>query len=396
MRLAVVIPTLHGAGCERFVAEMLPTLCREFEVELILYERKIDYPIPDRLPVHLLGSPHTAELSTAAKGVRLVSRTTSLARMLRTGRYDVVLGLIDTNNLVVYAAARLVGLPVVLAEHTINENFFRFNPYARRMRHIIRPLLGVAYQRADRVIVISEAMRSYLGSALGVHRPVDVVGYGVDLGKFHPPDGVADGAANGAANSTLDPRFTRARIRVLCVARLDDNKDQAFCIGAFPAIRAAVPEAELFLVGVGPNEAKLREIVAASPAASAIHLLGWQTAIPDYMRAADLFVLTSHHEGSPVTVIESLCTGLPVVVTRSTEALFEVLENGRRGAIVPVGDGTAFSRAAIAALREQASDRSFRDALAAYGQERFDVRTRAADYARILRMAADGVERRAR
>jgi glycosyltransferase involved in cell wall biosynthesis len=378
--VAIILPSLHGHGCERTVAEILPWLRRELDVELVLYQRLIDYPIPDDVPIRVLDSDTSPDLSLAGKGLRFGRRVAAMARVLRRGRYDVAFGLIDTNNIVVYFAARLAGLPVVLAERTVNEAFFDFNPYARRMRHVIKPLLGYVYARAERVTVLSEAMGRYLRDALGVQRSLDVVESGVDLSKF---------SQSGGGNEKLDSRFTSARLRLLNVARVDENKDQGFLLDLMPAVRERHPEAELFIVGVGPQEQALRERIAARGLDACVHLLGWRDDVPDYMRASDLFVLSSHHEGTPRTVIEAMACGLPVVATRSTEGLDEVLERGRRGRVVPVGDRAAFLSAILESLDGASRDAAFRRDLADYARRRFDVDAKAAEYATILRQAAN-------
>src|SRR5262245_17481806 len=169
-RLAVVIPSLHGAGCERMVAALLPDFQARFDVHLILHRAAIAYPIPPSVPIYLLQGDASPDHQVAYKAWRFAQRATRLATILRRQPYDAVLGFVDVSNVLTAYAHALAGsrARLVLAEHTVNPQFFRFNPHARRLRPLLQALLRVAYTRADRVIAISRAMQRYLRDRLGI------------------------------------------------------------------------------------------------------------------------------------------------------------------------------------------------------------------------------------
>jgi glycosyltransferase involved in cell wall biosynthesis len=379
-RVAVVIPTLQGAGCERVVADLLPDLCARYAVELVLYEPAIAYPVPPGLPLRLLHSTIAAERPGAVKGLRFGVRVARLAAVLRRGRYDAVLSFVDTNNLVSFFAHRLTRrrARLVLVEQTVGAEFFHFNPYARRYAAVYRPLLGLAYRHADAVIVVSRAMGRYLRRALGVRRPLTVIYNGVDVGRFYPP---APGAGPPTA---LEPAYRTPGVRLLSVGRLDANKDQAFLVRVLPHVLQHVPDARLYLIGVGPNETALREQAARLGLAARVGLLGWKTNVADYMRFADALLLASHHESFGNVLVEALACGLPVVATRATAAFDEILGGGRYGAIVPCHDEAAYAAAVVATLRHRSADPAYRAALARYARTTFDQRTTNRRYLDVL------------
>jgi glycosyltransferase involved in cell wall biosynthesis len=102
-----------------------------------------------------------------------------------------------------------------------------------------------------------------------------------------------------------------------------------------------------------------------------LHLLGYRDDVPALMAAADLFVLPSRFEGLPMSVIEAMLTGLPVVAC-DVRGPAEQVVDGATGLLVPVGDATALA----AALRQLAADAELRTRMGAAGRvralERYD------------------------
>jgi glycosyltransferase involved in cell wall biosynthesis len=383
-RLAVVIPSLHGAGCERMVAALLPDFQARFDVHLILHRAAIAYPIPPSVPIHLLQGDASPDHHVAYKAWRFAQRATRLATILRRERYDAVLGFVDVSNVLTAYAHALAGsrARLVLAEHTVNPQFFRFNPHARRLRPLLQALLRVAYTRAHRVIVISRAMQRYLRQGLGIWRPTDLIYNGVDTDVFYPRRAADEPCPR------LEPAYTAPGVRLLSVGRLDANKDHAFLVRLLPDLLAALPDARLFLLGVGPEETALRRLACALGLADRVVLLGWRENVADYLRRADVFLIASHYESFSNATVEALACGTPVVVTRASAALPEVLAGGRYGAVVPLGDSATYARAVIETVQRRAPDREYRAEIAAYARGRFDLRETRARYVQVVEEAS--------
>lgn len=378
-RLAVFIPTLEGAGCERLVSEMLPDLNEYFKMHLILYHRLITYRIPENVIIYHLNSDTSAKHGVIYKIYRFIKRIYCLAVILRRERYDVVLSFID--NIVVFFACKLAGRKtrIILAERTVNTEFFKFNRYARGLQWIIKPLLRFVFFRADKVIVNSNAMQLYVRDVLGVTRATEVIYNGIDTEKFYPPTDKPE------IPETLDADYMVAGVRLLNAGRLDDNKNQAFLIRIFPRILEAVPNARLFILGTGPNEETLRSLIFELGLEGKVHLLGWKNNVASYMRLADVFLLSSHHESFGNVLVESLACGTPVVATQSTEALFEILDNGLYGTIVPVGDAEGYIKAVLDTLNRQSKEAAFRRKISDYARVNFNLIDVKSKYIKAIR-----------
>jgi glycosyltransferase involved in cell wall biosynthesis len=143
-------------------------------------------------------------------------------------------------------------------------------------------------------------------------------------------------------------RSLPGRPALLWVARLDANKDPLTVLEGFERASPRLPEAALTMVfGASQLLAEVERRIADSPTLRGrVHLLGKleQGELAALYRAADLFVLGSHHEGSGFALIEALSFGVVPVV--SDIPSFRVLtDGGRLGALFPVGDAGALARA---------------------------------------------------
>lgn len=99
------------------------------------------------------------------------------------------------------------------------------------------------------------------------------------------------------------------------LARLSVEKDHEKLIRAFASVVAGKSSARLLILGTGPLEPRLREVIAELSLADSVHLLGFRSNPYPYLQRADCFVLSSNHEGQPMTLLEALVLGKPIVAT---------------------------------------------------------------------------------
>jgi len=150
---------------------------------------------------------------------------------------------------------------------------------------------------------------------------------------------------------------------LLNVGRQDYQKGHLDLLRAFALVAERYPDAVLVQAGRrGHATAEMQQLLAASPWADRVHLVGHRDDVPDLMAASDIFVFPSHYEGMGGAIIEAMALGLPVVVSRAP-ALLEVIEDGRNGLSAPVADPPALAKAigtllGSVALREEFGRRS--------------------------------------
>jgi glycosyltransferase involved in cell wall biosynthesis len=109
-------------------------------------------------------------------------------------------------------------------------------------------------------------------------------------------------------------------------------------------------ESKLVIVGEGPLRSALEQCASSHGVSQHVRFLGMRSDVYDLMRAFDVFVLSSLHEGVPMVLLEAMALGVPIVATR-VGGIPEILEDGREAMLVPAQDPEAIARA-IAVLAE--------------------------------------------
>jgi glycosyltransferase involved in cell wall biosynthesis len=224
------------------------------------------------------------------------------------------------------------------------------NGLSRRLEPL---LLRTFYPWASSVVAVSRGAADDLARTTGLPRgKVEVV--------YNPV--ITPEILALADQAPADPWFAPSQPPVILgVGRLTRQKDFATLIRAFAAVRRRRP-ARLVILGEGEDRTALEELAAALGVSDDVALPGFRENAVGYMARAALFVLSSAWEGLPTVLIEALAAGTRVVSTDCPSGPREILDGGRLGALVPVGDAVAMAAAIDAAL-DQPSGRAGRDAL---------------------------------
>lgn len=177
---------------------------------------------------------------------------------------------------------------------------------------------------------------------------------------------------------------------IVCVARLTAWKGIDGVIRALPAVRQAIADARLVIIGDGPQRSRLEKLTQASPARDDIHFTGQlpHAEAARYLKAADVFALFSTYEGLPHTVLEAFAAGTPVVAS-AAGGTPETISDGESGLLVATGDESALAAALVSAL----SERALAERLASGGQaalERFSPAGMIDATETLLRAVASG------
>jgi glycosyltransferase involved in cell wall biosynthesis len=187
------------------------------------------------------------------------------------------------------------------------------------------------------LVCVSESER-LVAEGLGVQAPTTVLPNGVDVSVFLP-QGERDRVAARKALG-LDDVPT-----VVCIGALRLQKGQQDLLADWPEIRAQVPEAQLVLIGDGPDRHSLARQAASL---EGVQLVGWRSDIPTWLAATDVVAVPSRWEGMALVPLEAMASARSVVATDVTGVVDSVPPNA--GAVVPAGDGPAFVKALVRRL----------------------------------------------
>lgn len=263
-----------------------------------------------------------------------------LIRYLRRERPDVVIASVWPFTSMCVIAHQLAGshARMVVWEHnTLSVQYGNWGPAHRLM---LRLSMSYECRRADVRVAVSSGVADDLSELSGMARDkFDVVYNPVHDRQFVEGDVAAAEAVWGGWTGP----------RIITVGRFKAQKNHALLLRAFKKL-LAVQDARLLILGTGPLVEETRAQALAEGMADKVLTPG---AVPDptpYYASASLFVLSSDHEGFGNVIVEALASGLPVVSTDCKSGPAEILENGRYGLLVPVGDADALASAMTDAL----------------------------------------------
>ena len=272
---------------------------------------------------------------------RLARSLLPLTRYLRRERPRILVSSMTHANLIALWASRLArrATPVMVTVHnTMSESTPGAGGVGARLS---MPLLRTFYPWADSIVAVSRGAADDLAHTTGLPRErVDVI--------YNP---VITPASQASARESPDhPWFAPGQPPVILgVGRLTRQKDFATLIRAFDEVRRRCP-ARLLILGEGEDRPELERLIGKLRLTADVALPGFRGQAMAYMAGSAVFVLSSAWEGLPTVLIEALAAGTRVVSTDCPSGPREILQDGRLGALVPVGDAAALARAIVEAL----------------------------------------------
>ena len=201
----------------------------------------------------------------------------------------------------------------------------------------------------DAFIAVAHAHGHYLARHEGcpAHK-VRVIANGVDTSRYRPLP--ADPRLRAALQLPPDKPV------VGIVAALRPEKHHECFLRVAQRVRQQVPECHFLIVGDGPRRAPLEAYAQELGLAGAVRFLGTRHDVPELLALVDVFLLTSHMEANPVSILESLACGKPVVAPR-VGSIAETVRHGTSGYLAPPGDEAALAAHVLDLLGDPARAR---------------------------------------
>lgn len=327
--IAIYLPSLCGGGAERVMVTLANGfVARGHRVDLVLARAE---------------GPYLAEVDPAVRVVdlgvhRVAASLLPLVRYLRQNRPEAMLAALNHANIVAILARALsrVRLRLVVSERNSLTGIGR----GVRARMFIR-LMRWFYPMADAVVSVSDAMARELKDRLAL--PAEKV---TSIGNPMDIDAIRSLAQQRPVHPWLAPGGPPV---VLAAGRLEPQKDFALLIDAFARLRVQ-REARLVILGEGSCRGALEMQAARLGLTSDIAMPGFESNPFGWMHACKLFVLSSRFEGFPNVLAQAMACGARVVSTDCPTGPGEILEGGKWGQLVPVGDSSALAEAMREAL----------------------------------------------
>lgn len=236
-------------------------------------------------------------------------------------------------------AARLAGVPVVI--ETLHGTQFAgyYRPLASWALLWIERILG---RLVDAVVVVSdEVAQEVIRRKLASPRKLHVVQLGLELDRFMQ-------ARPGRLHRELG--LPEALPLVGLVGRLVPIKGVSHFVAGAARVALDVPQARFIVIGDGPERDALDRQGRQAGLGDRLFFLGWRRDMEQVYPDLDVVVLSSLNEGTPVSIIEAMAAGRPVVATR-VGGVPDVIEDGVTGLLVPPEDPEAIATAVVRLLR---------------------------------------------
>lgn len=331
-RVAIFTANMDGGGAERAMLKLAGGIADQgYDVDLVLSRAEGHYlrEVPDSVRIVDLHAR------------RVLSSIPGLVRYLRRERPSAMLTSMNYVNVVGIWARTIARVDTRLIVNEQNALSLEAS-HSPRLRHRLMPrLIRRFYPWADGVTSVARGTADDLVRAAGVSPDlIEVV---------HNP--IVTTELRELVAEPLDhPWFGPEQVPVvLGVGRLAPQKDFGTLIRAFARVVARRP-CRLMILGDGPERASLEALVSERGLTGSIDLPGWVSNPYPYMARAGVFVLSSRWEGLPSVLIEALFCQVPVVATDCLSGPREILDGGRYGALVPVGDEEALAAGIESAL----------------------------------------------
>lgn len=250
------------------------------------------------------------------------------------------------------------GVPIVMTLHATNFSF-------------PRPLWRIISHKVEAVVAVSEESRRTFAGYFD--KKIHVIENGIVLAQS-PKSG---------------NRSSGGIFKLLAVGNLRPEKNYARLITAFSQVLPQMTDAgldiQLLIAGEGEDRLGLENQISTLALNDRVRLLGVRKDIPQLMSDADMFVMSSDHEGQPIALLESLSAGLPAVVTPFPSA-FDVLAGGKVGAIADDFTPSALAATIVAMIFDQDGRALFAEAAVVRAQD-FSIESCAGKYQDVYESA---------
>lgn len=325
-KIAIFLPLLAGGGAEHVILILAEAFAdQNIHVDLVLADAA--GPLLKKVPKNV----HLVDLQSSG----VSSALPHLIRYLRRERPDALLSTLDHANVIAILARMLSGTKTHTVVRVATTLSIAAGAATSRIDRWMPTFTRLTYRYAGQVVAVSHAVAADIiqithlrpGKVRTIYNPLAI-------------ETIRLRAAETVNHSFLDTDIPL----ILAVGRLTKAKDYPTLIRAFSRI-VTEHDSRLLILGEGPERQKLETLIMERNLQSKVSMPGFIDNPYPFFAQASVTVLSSQWEGLPNVLLEALACGCPVVSTNCTSGPAEILENGKWGKLVPVGDDSALAKA---------------------------------------------------
>lgn len=337
--ITIFIPSFRGGGAERTMINLANGLCEshsrrgiEVKVSLLVVNDSGDYrdEVNHRVRVYSLFRS------------RALWSFFGLVQYYNVERPDVVISSMPHLNVLATLARKFsTSCPkIIVSERNTYSELRKHGSFKDRFLHVF---VKRSYLSAEAIVAVSEGVADDLCVQFSFERKdVDVI--------YNPV--VSDHIFERLAGD-LDPRISHDLIMskfIIAMGSLEERKGFDTLIRAFYAVTKTDDAVNLVILGEGSKRRELESLIARLRLQTRVSMPGFVTNPFPILKNAQVFVLSSVVEGLPNVLIQAMACGVPVVATDCPSGPQEILEGGKWGCLVPVGDANSMASAILEQL----------------------------------------------
>lgn len=309
MKVFQIIPDLGLAGAE-IMCENLAYTLKKNDVDMVV------------VSLYNYHSAITDRLKSAGIRVEFLSKKRGLdfhifwrlLKLFKNEKPDVV----HTHRYAIeYAIPAAIISRVPIKVHTVH------NVARKENNRLVRFLAKVFYKFFNLTpVALSERIKKTILDEYNLMpEQVPVIFNGIDLSKCIPKQ-----------NYKIEERMN-----ILHIGRFSQQKNHSGLLKAFKRFHDIYPNCILKLIGEGEKKKEIEQYISENDLSSCVEILGLQPQVYSYLSNADIFVLPSKYEGIPLSLIEAMGTGLPIIAT-NVGGVSDMLENNESAILINVNE----------------------------------------------------------
>lgn len=318
-KIIICVPSLAIGGAEKFAVDLAIQINKsEYNVIVAITRKKVDTFLKERLEKNKI---RIADLSSD----NFLEMLQKQVHFFKIEKPDVVHA--QTGSILhIMLACMLCKIPLRL--YTVH-NEAKLLYGNSKLKKLIYKLAFIVFQ--FKIVAICETVKNTLINDMNINsEKILIVKNGVDVNRFIPTKKLHD----------------KDEINLITVGRLCEIKNQVMTVRVVCKLRQLGYKVNFLILGDGDDREKIEEIIQKHNATDYIKLLGFKINVEDYLRQAEVYISSSKTEGLPLSILEAMASGLPIVAT-DAGGTRDIVLNNVNGFLIKIDDEVALQEAIV-------------------------------------------------